>query len=64
MIMDLNDETYSNTQIDLCSVEESSHSAMESDYVPNPEQYQLSRGSNSFRWAQVYITNFNKLMIL
>nr|XP_022293447.1 putative uncharacterized protein DDB_G0267716 isoform X1 [Crassostrea virginica] len=49
MIMDLNDETYSNTRIDLCSVEESSHSAMESDYVPNPEQYQLSRGSNSFR---------------
>lgn len=47
--MDLNDETYSNTRIDLCSVEESSHSAMESDYVPNPEQYQLSRGSTSFR---------------
>lgn len=34
MIMDLNDETYSNSQIDICSPPEPSHSAMDSDYVP------------------------------
>ncbi|XP_062616320.1 uncharacterized protein LOC134278023 isoform X2 [Saccostrea cucullata] len=48
MIMDLNDETYSTTQIDLCRSEELSYTAMDSDYVPNPEQYQLNRGTNSF----------------
>ncbi|XP_061181103.1 uncharacterized protein LOC133191499 isoform X3 [Saccostrea echinata] len=48
MIMDLNDETYSTTQIDICRSEELSYTAMDSDYVPNPEQYQLNRGNNSF----------------
>ncbi|XP_048727392.1 uncharacterized protein LOC125645678 isoform X3 [Ostrea edulis] len=54
MIMDLNDETYSNTQIDICSGQESPCVAMDSDYVPNPEQYQLSRGSNSCGDAGYY----------
>lgn len=48
MIMDLNDETYSNSQIDICSPLEPSHSAMDSDYVPDPEQYQLNKSTNSF----------------
>lgn len=48
MIMDLNDETYSNSQIDICSPHEPSHSAMDSDYVPDPEQYQLNKATNSF----------------
>lgn len=46
--MDLNDETYSNSQIDICNPPEPSHSAMDSDYVPDPEQYQLNKSTNSF----------------
>ena len=41
MIMDLNDEVYSSSQINMYAHEDEAYSAMDSDCVPNPNQYNV-----------------------